>query len=546
MSILAETGRYDGQKSLLNKLYKILDRTSAHLFSPVELKFSLDFEKPVPAHFLDKAKVVAGHLTRNWELADTDTTFARGVFDSLKYGVAILKQWPEVSGTLKDEKVSYERKLVMPWQFGVYRDDINDIDSQPAMCESVLLTMPEVWRRIWHLPDAQKLYDRIKTNAAPGSGQDVANNFFHQVLSTSPIQTGVSGAQRPVPGGIVQVSNDSNFSTVPPTTTAPMVKMHELWVWGQDDYTTIQIIEPDILVAPLLKHSNLLIGGDAHSGLHPYTLIQPNQTHGNLWGRSEISDLMAPQDFLSTTAQDIKRLFGVQVDKILFFSGDGMTDETYDQMRAAGYGNLGPGGDVKDMTPKFPPEALQLIDKLIQMLEMISGFDNILSGRGETGVRSGLQTSTLVKTAGAPHEGPQPHRRAPVRGRGRSAVLADAGQGWPDLLDRPEADRLDHLPAGGHSRGRSDVGGRPQHLTDLWRREEQPDHGRSEGRTGRSSECDRGTAVRQQGHVAGKVPGEAGERGCDDGAASHDQPRGMGEAHREAGVAAPALVDLSL
>jgi hypothetical protein len=74
--------------------------------------------------------------------------------------------------------------------------------------------------------------------------------------------------------------------------------------------------------------------------------------------------------------------------------------ETYDQQRAAGYVSVPPGATINDLTPKFPPEAIPLLDKLIQIIEMISGLDNILSGRGESGVRSGLQTSTLLKTAG--------------------------------------------------------------------------------------------------------------------------------------------------
>ena len=39
MNAIAETGRYDGTKSLINLLYKHLDRTASHLYSPVELRF---------------------------------------------------------------------------------------------------------------------------------------------------------------------------------------------------------------------------------------------------------------------------------------------------------------------------------------------------------------------------------------------------------------------------------------------------------------------------------------------------------------------------
>ena len=145
---------------------------------------------------------------------------------------------------------------------------------------------------------------------------------------------------------------------------------------------------------------NILIPGQ-DCGLHPYTLIQANQTNGSIWGRSEIQDVMGTQDFLSATMTDIRTLFGLQVDKILAISGDGLTDETYGQMKSAGYANLGPGGGVNDLTPKFPPEALPLVDKLVGIIDMVAGFDNLLSGKGESGVRSGVQANPLMKVASA-------------------------------------------------------------------------------------------------------------------------------------------------
>lgn len=399
LNMIVETGKSDGSRSLINLLYNVLDRLSSHLFSPAEIRFSMDFENEYSEDILKRGQVASRLLARSWERTNTDILFAQGVFEALKYGSCILKQWSTQEG--KDRLPVYHSSLVMPWQFGVYKPSSNSLDSQPAMVETVMMTLPEVWRRIWHLPDAKQLFDRIKQHAAPGNSSDISNSFFHQVLSTSQIQTGAGAASRPVPGGIVQLSTDPNFGGVGPNSDVPMVMMHELWMWSDDDYVTIQIIEPDILLTRF-KRSNLLIPGDHQSGLHPYTLIQPNQSFGNIWGRSEIMDLIEPQDLLSTTAADVRRLFGVQVDKILAFSGsDGITDETYDQMRNAGYVNMGQGGSVTDLTPKFPAEALPLVDKLIQIIEMISGFDNMLSGRGEPGVRSGEQANPMIKVAGA-------------------------------------------------------------------------------------------------------------------------------------------------
>jgi hypothetical protein len=119
LNLIAETGRYDGSKALINMLQMHLVRVAAHLFSPVELKFSIDYGRPYPPIEYDRAKVIAKELTRTWERNNTDMTFGRGVFEAAKYGAAILKQWPQIEGT--DEHPVYYDKLLMPWQFGVYR-----------------------------------------------------------------------------------------------------------------------------------------------------------------------------------------------------------------------------------------------------------------------------------------------------------------------------------------------------------------------------------------------------------------------------------------
>lgn len=399
MNAIAETGRYDGTKSLINLLYKHLDRTAAHLFSPVELKFTIDFERPYPKNIYDRAAEVGKVVTRWWERSNTDTLFGRGVFESLKYGAAIGKQWPELdhvepNGT---EVFKYRAKLVMPWNFGVYREDENDINEQECLCETMLLTLPEVWRRIWRLPNAEKLLERIRAHAKKGEAGAEPQSFFHQVLSTSQLNTGVQGMTQPVPGGIVQLNNDPNYAIMGPVIAADTVQMHELWVKDENDYTTIQLIEPDILIAPRMKKSNLLI---KDSRLQPYRLIQPNEVSNWFWGRSELVDLIEPQALLSTWCDDFRRLIGLQIDKIIGFTGDaGITDESYAAFRLAGYLNLPAGGDIKDITPKIPPEILPAIKFMIETVNVLGGFPNIMQGQGEQGVRAGVHASTLLKTA---------------------------------------------------------------------------------------------------------------------------------------------------
>jgi hypothetical protein len=396
MNAIAETGRYDGTKSLINLLYRHLTRTAAHLFSPVELKFAVDFERPTTKRFLEMGQAVGRTLTRAWERNNTDILFGRGVYESLKYGACILKQWPQAEGP--DLHPVYYARLVMPWQFGVYDESENDISKQSALCESIQMTKPEVWRRIYHLPNAKKLYERICQHAQKGNATNDPQSFFHQILSTSQLNTGVQQNTRPLPGGIVQLNNDPNYAIMGPSIAADTVLAHELWVQDETgDYTTILMVEPDIIVAPLYKKDNLLIRG---SGLQPYRLIQANEVTNWFWGRSELVDLIEPQSLLSMWLDDLKRLFGLQVDKILGFTGEaGVTDEIYAQFRGAGYLNLPQGADIKDVTPKIPPETLSLIKFLIETINTLGEFPNIMQGQGEQGVRSMAHASTLLKTA---------------------------------------------------------------------------------------------------------------------------------------------------
>ena len=400
LNAIAETGKSDGTKSLINLMNPGLAQVASHIFSPVELKFSMDFERVYSKETYARAAEVAKQITRTWDKNGTDNTFGRGVFESLKYGVAFLKQWVTYDS---DEAPTFHDRLVMPWNMGVYREDRVNLNDQPVIVETCSLTMPEVWQRIWRLPNAEKLLDRIKSHSAKAEAGGEPNSFFHQVLSTSQLNTGVQGMVSPMPGGVVQLNSDPNYALMGPTIAAEVVQMHEIWVQDEDDWTTIQMIEPDIIITPMttknvvMKKQNLLA---KNSRLQPYRIIQPNEVTDWIWGRSELVDLIEPQQLLAQWCEDAKRLMGVQIDKFLGFIGDsGMTDELYAQARMAGFANMGPGSSIQDLTPKFPPELLPMIKWLIETFNMIRGFPPIMQGQGEPGVRAGSHAGTLMKTA---------------------------------------------------------------------------------------------------------------------------------------------------
>ncbi len=404
LATLVETGTDDPSlRSRMNLMYHHLKRTESHLFSPIQMQFAIDFEREYPSETYERGQTIGNAITRNWALNDTDRAFAQGVFEALKYGASILKQWVEETGP--NRKPRFRAKLIMPWQFGVYREDENGLDLQSVMVETTYLSMPQVWQRIAHLPDAGNLFKRIQTHSQRGSAPDDPSSFLGNILSTNTINTnGSTIAGSPSPGGVA-VFGAPSATSPSASIDIDLVKFHEIWVKGPEDYVTIQLIDPDVLIMPyfsgdiMTRKTNALIPGKINSGIHPYTLIQPNETTGNFWGRSEIVDLIEPQVMITQTTNDARRLFGLQVDKYLAFQGvDGDIDEVYDSMRSAGYANLGQNGQVNDLTPKFPPETLPYIKSLIDTFNIIGGFPSVMQGEGDAGVRAGSHADTLLKT----------------------------------------------------------------------------------------------------------------------------------------------------
>jgi len=390
-----ETGRPSGNKSLHNRLYSHNDRLQSYLFSPTNLRFSIDFENHYDKEWLLKAEMAARVLSREWERTNIDIMFSDGVKASLDYGAAIIKALVRKGDDGNIESLS--SRLIMPWMFGVYDESVTSLDEQEAVCEVAYLTLPQAWRRIAHLPDAEKMYVKIKALASSNTEGSDINSFFHQVLSTGTLNTSLTNTTSPLPGGIVDLGNNSSDVIVGAETGAPVVKFYELWMWDDEagDWVTVQMFGEDILVAPLYRKCNLFCPETL-----PYQLIQANSTTNFIWGRPEIADLIEPQGLLSEWLDDFRRMMGVQFDKLLAFTGgDGITDEQYDQFRSQGYIGLAPGASVNDLTPKIPEQTIPAIEMLIKFMEETGGFSNIMSGQGEEGVRAASHAQTLLKTA---------------------------------------------------------------------------------------------------------------------------------------------------
>ncbi len=384
------SGSPDGAPAILNRLDHHIDRLASYLFSPNDLRFHMDFTHNYEKPILDQAEVAARVLTREFERRDIDMAFSEGVDLALMYGCVI----PKVINT--HDGISC--KLVMPWQFGVYREDRTDLNEQEAVTETNVITKHDLWRRISHLPDAEALFKRATSYAKKRAGGEVAESFFHQVLlAGSPPIVQTDPTLPAQPGGLVNVQSNPMGAIMSPEMMQDLIVVHEMYVRNDetDDWSTIQLAEPDIIIAPRFKAKNMFVPEEL-----PYGIIRPNRMSNYFFGVSEMHGMLKLQHLLKDRLEDIKRLMSLQYDRLIAFIGvSGMLDEMYDQFREQGWIALEAGAKVEDLTPELPKEAFADIHEILKMIDEVSGFQNILSGQGEPGVRAGNHAETLLRTA---------------------------------------------------------------------------------------------------------------------------------------------------
>jgi hypothetical protein len=289
-------------------------------------------------------------------------------------------------------------RLVMPWNFGVYREDLNDLYAQEAVCETTFISKHEFWRRISHLPNRDDLFKRALAYAKKDEAYSTPNSYFHNVIlaGSSPAVATSPPASNTTQGSVLPTFPFQEMPILATEVIDGLLPFHELTVINDEtgDFSTIQLVEPDIIVTTTRK--NLFLTGEL-----PYTLIQPNPTQGYFWGMSEMHYLTRLQALLRDRMEDIKQIMGLQYDKVLAFIGfSSMNDEEYDNFKTRHWiAQEQPGAKIEDLTPQLPPNAFQEVDAVIKMMDDVSGFQNILSGQGEPGVRAGSHAQTLMKTA---------------------------------------------------------------------------------------------------------------------------------------------------
>jgi len=354
-----------------NKIYPHIDQLSAFMYSADSTRFSIKMGASVPEVFKKKVPALTSALHDYWMASNADQVFGAALNWSFCYNSTFVKLiW----------RNGIHPYMVEPSVFGVLREDTPYTDRQEAMVQEFYMTKSELYSRLYSHEKRDEILSRIA--------------LAEQQTKKYPegVERLVTSAVDPTIYGNVQMNLAGNM-TYTPQIAEPTVKMRELWLFDDhiNDYICVTIADPDIVIYDRASKSLFL------EGEQPFIQICPSPQYDYYYGQSEVQRLVFLQEMRNKRTGQILELLDKQVNPPKAFIGfQGILDEKMFALNRANgmVASDMPNAKVEEFTPNIPND---LFRELGEIFAEASGITSVLSGRGETGVRSQGHASQLAR-----------------------------------------------------------------------------------------------------------------------------------------------------
>jgi hypothetical protein len=357
-----------------NKIYPHIDQLSSFLYSAETTRFSIDLGAAVPEPEYMKVPVLTKALNDQWLNSNTDNVFSMALTWSLVYNTTFVKL------TYRNGIHPY---MIEPGSVGVLREDTPYTDRQEALVQTYYITKSELYNRLYTHPKREELIRRISAS--------------HHEISRVPeaIDRIITSQVNPNIFGNINLDL-SGYARYKARVAEETVEMQELWLWNDEtqDYQCVTIADPNVIIYDR-GGGQLFVKGEL-----PFVQICPNPQYDYYWGQSEVQRLIFLQEMRNKRMSEILDLLSKQVSPPTALVGfTGILDEKNFALNRAGglFATDMPNAKVERMAPNIPDDAFREIAEIDRMFEEMSGITNVLSGRGESGVRSTGHASQLAR-----------------------------------------------------------------------------------------------------------------------------------------------------
>lgn len=361
--------------TIFNKIYPHIDQLTSFLYSAETTRFSINLGASVPDQEHIKVPRLTLALNDEWLNSNADQVFSSALTWALVYNSTFIK--------LVVNK-GIHPYMVEPSSMGVLREDIPYSDRQEAIVQTYYITRSELYARLYSHPKRESIVQRVNAQQHSRT-EDVPEGVDRIIMSqTDPTLYG-------------NVNLDLyGYSRYKARVAEETVKMFELWVWNDEtqDYQVVTMADPDVFIYDR-PGSSVFIKGEL-----PFVQICPNPQYDYYWGQSEVQRLIFLQQLRNNRMTEILDLLSKQVSPPTALVGfTGILDEKNFALNRAG-GLLStdmPNAKVDRLAPEMPSSLFEVIHEVDTMFSEASGISSVLSGRGESGVRSAGHASQLAR-----------------------------------------------------------------------------------------------------------------------------------------------------
>lgn len=413
------SGSTNSDIAVYNKTNTYIDTLGSYLFSPVELRYTVNPKRWASPSIRAQAKTVAEELNDYIADSDTDREMGLAVKWALIKGKSFIKMGWEggPNGTFKG-------RLVQPELMAVLQEGKRSLDDQEMFVESRFITPDDFYRLVENHPNRKELMRKVRNHYSTGSAAQIDESNGDTLLKSVivgglyPYQAaGASAPQNNTRGQVDWVSG-------PAPQVAPMVKNRIIRLdtaWIKDDehdglWTTIQIVGHDCVIIGKNQRINAFADSNLGAweklglrsehnplrGRHPFVEFCPNPLDGYFFGRSEICNIVLLQLALNARIDGINQLLRMQEKPPYKITGSaGVTQNIITKInRPNGYfTDSSPAAAIQSLAPELPASLFESLQQIIGMFDDMGGFTPLMQGRGEAGVRAQAHAETLVRTA---------------------------------------------------------------------------------------------------------------------------------------------------
>jgi hypothetical protein len=365
-----------------NKIYPHIDQILAFMYSNETTKFSIELGASVPQIEIKRVPKLNKAVNDEWHSSNGDIVFTNGLEWAHVYGSTFYKQrW---SGK------QVEPFIVDPHDFGVLREDVGQLSRQEAFAQQYYITKGQLEYELktCEHPRASAILQAVTTEARR---EDRNTGAMDRLVTSNALPTSGGATMQGSYNGSLSISQQYNAKV-----SEPLICMTELYLFDNalGDFRVVTLTTPYMVVFD--RPINRMYVQDEI----PFTQICPNPCHDYFWGRSEVGMLIPLQIMRNERMEQIKRLMDLQATPATAMTGfPGITDEMTAAINSPGGIVVSemPGAKAERLLPEIPEDLFREIKEIDMMFEEMSGITNVMSGRGESGVRSTGHASQLAR-----------------------------------------------------------------------------------------------------------------------------------------------------